>query len=96
MSKRTRRQQRKEAGVTWRQERLRGLQTKSGDHYIRFTPNFGFSIPWSKSPRGYRRRIRYARHHGLQMVEWRTCRWFVSKQILGKSTVNGELYTNGG
>ena len=86
------RQQRKDAGITWRQERVRlvGTQKGRGDFYLRFTPNFGFSIPWFKNG-NRRRRIRYARHHGLQMVEWRRPRWYVTKQILGKSTVKGEL-----
>jgi hypothetical protein len=90
------RQQRKEAGITWRQQRIRMLKLdKRGDNYIRFTPNFGFSIPFLPKG-GHRRRLRFARHHGLQIVEWRRPRWFVAKQILGTSKVKGELFTNGG
>lgn len=55
--------------------------------YVRIAPNFGFSVPWFGG-----RRIRYARHHGLQLVKWVGRRWYVQKQVLGKSRVNGERY----
>jgi len=61
------------------------------DTYIRFTPDIGFAIAWF--PRaGKRRRIRAAKHHGLQMTEWRGARWVVVRQVLGRSTVNGESF----
>lgn len=53
--------------------------------YIRFAPNFGFGIPWFGG-----KRIRFARHHGLQLVKWIGHRWYVEKQILGRSSVRGE------
>jgi hypothetical protein len=77
----------------WRAAKVRAI---GRDTYIRFTPSFGFSFPWGK-----RRRIRYAAHHGLQLVEWRegvdaegfpTGRWVVARQLLGRSTVKGERY----
>lgn len=74
----------------WKKERIRMFER--GDFYIRFTPNFGFSIPWFKGPNGRRRRLRFALHHGLQIVEWRAVRWMVAKQVLGKSKVIGEQY----
>jgi len=59
-------------------------------NYIRYTPDFGFSHSWPKNKRtGFRRRIRYAKHHGCQIVEWRKNRWVVTKQVLGKSKVIG-------
>ena len=61
-----------------------------GSNYIRFTPDVGFSLglPW-KSKRGFKQRIRFANHHGVQIVEWRSSRWVVTKQLLGKSKVIG-------
>lgn len=60
------------------------------DTYIRFTPSFGFGVPWFPW-KGLRRRLRYARHHGLQLVVWNNVgRWVVSKQVFGQSTVKGE------
>lgn len=59
--------------------------------YVRITPNVGFAIPWFG-----RRRLRFARHHGLQLVEWRGERWMVTKQLLGHSSVRGERFVTGG
>ena len=59
--------------------------------YVRITPFFGFAIPWTRG-----RRLRYARPHGLQLVEWRSNgRWVVSRQLLGTSTVRGEAILPG-
>lgn len=77
----------------WRDAKVRAI---GRDTYIRFTPSFGFSFP-----RGKGQRVRYARHHGLQIVEWREGRdangdpigrWVVARQLLGRSTVKGEAY----
>jgi hypothetical protein len=73
----------------WRAEKVRLIERN--DTYIRFTPNFGFSFPWFRNGQ-FRRRVRFALHHGLQIVEWRHSRWFVSKQVLGKSKVKYELF----
>lgn len=73
----------------WRKARVRVIGTDS--FYLRYTPDIGASIPWFKNKKtGYRRRIRIAAHHGVQMVEWRGARWVVSKQLLGSSSVKGE------
>lgn len=69
----------------WRLARVRAISW--GNSYIRFTPNFGFGVPWFGG-----RRLRYARHHGLQIVCWRGERWAVQRQVLGHSTVKGEKY----
>ncbi len=59
-------------------------------NYIRYTPDFGFSHSWFKNRKtGFRRRIRYAKHHGCQIVEWRVNRWVITKQVFGKSKVIG-------
>jgi hypothetical protein len=77
--------------------RLAKVRLIGKDTYIRFTPNFGFSVPWFKNRKnGRRRRIRWARHHGLQLMEWNNVgRWIVAKQILGHSTVRGESFLPG-
>ena len=78
----------------WRAAKVRAI---GRDTYIRFTPSFGFSFPWGKG-----QRVRYAAHHGLQLVQWRrgvdaegmpVGRWVVARQVLGRSTVKGERYT---
>lgn len=56
-------------------------------YHITFTPKLGFSLPWfGKS------RIRWAPHHGLQLVESNGHRWVVRKQVLGTSSL-GETPT---
>lgn len=70
----------------WRRERVRCWEPTER-FYIRITPNFGFSIPWFGG-----KRIRYARHHGLQLVKWVGHRYYVEKQLLGRSRVRGEEY----
>lgn len=66
------------------------------DWYVKFTPNFGFALRLKNG-----KRIRYAFHHGLQLVRWFESinakgesigRWIVEKQYLGKSRVKGEVY----
>ena len=75
----------------WRKARVR--LWGHGDTYIRFAPDFGFAVRWfNNRSNGRRQRIRVARHHGVQMVEWRGARWVVTKQIMGKSTVNKECF----
>jgi len=74
----------------WRKARVRLIQwggTPNYPYYVRFTPNFGISIPWFRG-----RRIRFAWHHGLQLVRWVNVRWYVEKQVWGKSTVKGEQF----
>jgi len=61
-----------------------------GDCYVRLTPNLGLSLPW------FGRRLRWAPHHGLQLVVWRGNRWVVSRQVLGTSRVQGEVRERGG
>lgn len=90
------------AWLAWIQSegwRLTKVRAFGQDNYIRLTPNFGFSIPWFRGTR-----IRFARHHGLQLVKWvggqnsagePIGRWYVKKQVLGKSTVRGERYLKG-
>ncbi len=58
-------------------------------NYIRYTPDFGFSHSWPRSKKGFKRRIRYAKHHGCQIVEWRTSRWVITRQVFGQSKVIG-------
>lgn len=62
-----------------------------GANYIRYTPTFGFAFAIRKGDNKLRRRIRFAPHHGLQIVEWRGARWVVTRQILGSSRVKGEI-----
>ncbi len=84
----------------WRKERVRAwapfLNEKRGDgpdqpfwtrFYIRFTPNFGLGLPWFG-----RSRLRIAWHHGVQWVTWRHDRWYVQRQVIGRSRVRGENY----
>lgn len=85
----------------WWKARVRtfGPGAKSPDGwYVRLTPNLGFSLPWFGG-----RRLRWAPHHGLQLVEWSagvtargepTGRWIVTRQVLGRSTVKGERYAS--
>jgi hypothetical protein len=74
----------------WRKARVRLIG--HGPTYLRYTPDIGASIPWFKSrTTGRKRRIRIAVHHGVQMVEWRGARWVVAKQVLGSSSVTGEV-----
>lgn len=68
----------------WRRAKVRAL----GRHnYVRFTPDFGFAVSLAGG-----RRVRFAWHHGLQLVRWHRNRWIVERQLLGKSTVKGERY----
>lgn len=90
---------RKRVGGWWR-ARVRAIgpgRHKPDRWYVRFTPSFGFSLPWL----GTGRRLRFARHHGLQVVVWKSGkdqagvpwgRWYVVKQLLGRSTVKGERF----
>lgn len=70
----------------WKLARVRALSLSSF-FYIRFTPNFGFGFPLGRS-----RRLRFAAHHGLQLVVWRGERWVVGRQLFGRSTVRGERH----
>lgn len=70
----------------WRKARVR-LWEPTARFYIRITPNFGLSLPWFGG-----RRIRIAWHHGIQIVKWVGDRWYVQKQVLGRSRVKGENY----
>ena len=78
----------------WRKAKVRCW---GRDTYIRFTPDIGFAIAWfpmratATKPKR-RRRIRAAKHHGLQMTEWRGARWVVIRQIAGRSTVKKEAF----
>lgn len=74
--------------LAWRRAKVRVI---GKDTYIRFTPNFGFSFPLLKRG-GKRRRVRYARHHGLQITMWYGARWVVTNQLIGKSTVKKESF----
>ena len=80
--------------LAWRRAKVRCW---GRDTYIRFTPSLGFGIAWfptratATKPRR-RRRIRAAKHHGLQITEWRGARWVVVRQVLGRSTVNKESF----
>lgn len=87
----------------WRKERVRAIgpgREVPNAWYVRFTPNFGCAFRWFG-----RARIRYARHHGLQIVRWYGGtddngvpwgRWKVARQLLGKSRVRGEHYVTPG
>lgn len=88
----------------WKRQGVRGIGPgihKPGAHwYIRITPNFGIALPWFGG-----RRIRFAFHHGVQIVAWRSGyddngvpwgRWFVVKQLFGVSKVKGERYLTEG
>lgn len=74
----------------WRQKGPRGIgpgMKNPTGWYIKIAPNFGISIPWFGGAR-----LRIAWHHGIQLVKWVGGRWYVTKQILGKSKVKGERY----
>lgn len=74
----------------WWKARVRGFgpgRRSPLGWYVRITPSLGFAIPWTKG-----RRIRWARHHGLQLVELRGERWVVARQLFGRSSVKGEVY----
>lgn len=82
----------------WWLDRVRGFgpgRHQPDGWYIRLTPSLGFSFPWKG------RRVRWAPHHGLQLVEWRwgrdtlgevVGRWVVARQLYGRSSVKGERY----
>ncbi len=54
--------------LLWKRVRIRLI--KHGDNYLRFTPNFGFGIPWFKMRQTKRtRRMRVAWHHGVQIID---------------------------
>ncbi len=55
--------------------------------YFRWAPNFGFACRWFGG-----RRVRWAKHHGLQTVKWVNTRWYVDRQIAGRSRVKGEQH----
>ena len=80
----------------WRRGRVRILQwggPPTYATYIRFTPSLGLGVHWFKGkspPRA--RRLRVARHHGIQMVEWYGARWVVTKQLFGASRVVKESF----
>jgi hypothetical protein len=63
-------------------------------YHITITPRLGFAVPWKKTPDGTRERIRWAPHHGLQIVTWTGYRWVVRRQLLGSSKVKFEMYTD--
>lgn len=54
-------------------------------YHITLTPRLGFSIPWFG---GGTKRLRWAPHHGVQVVEWTGTRWVVRKQVFGRSKVS--------
>jgi hypothetical protein len=87
----------------WRRSGVRGfgpgMHTTGLEWYVRITPNLGAAIPWLGG-----RRLRIAWHHGVQIVRWYGGldgtgtpfgRWFVEKQVLGRSRVRGERYRDG-
>lgn len=80
----------------WRQEGgVRGIgpgiKGTANEWYIKWAPNFGASLPWFGG-----RRIRIAKHHGVQIVRWlQSGRWVVARQLLGRSTVKGEIFDAG-
>lgn len=75
----------------WRMERVRLVEF--ANWYFRWTPSFGIGTPWFRSKRLHRpQRLRMAKHHGVQVTEWRGARWVVVKQLLGCSTVIGESF----
>lgn len=57
-----------------------------GRFYFRLTPNWGLGLPWFGG-----KRIRIAWHHGVQIVEWMTDRWYIRRQVLGRNKVTGGL-----
>jgi len=71
----------------WWISRIRMIER--GRWYFRLTPSLGIGMPWLKD-RGRPTRLRIAKHHGIQRVTWYGARWVVTKQLLGRSTVNGE------
>lgn len=75
----------------WRKDKVRVFESKSRDNYFRYTPTIGFAFVIRNGSTGKRRRIRFAPHHGVQIVEWRGARWVVTKQLLGSSRVKGEI-----
>lgn len=70
--------------IRWWSSRVRVI---GRDTYIRFAPNLGFAFSIGKG-----QRIRWARHHGLQLVTWRSNAWIVSRQLAGRSRVKGERH----
>lgn len=80
----------------WRLTRVRFLFQWGGapdyPFYIRLTPNFGIGMRWFRSD-GKKRRLRIAKHHGVQITSWYGARWVVTKQLFGRSTVIGESMT---
>lgn len=78
----------------WKLARVRAIESRRRNFYVRFTPNVGFCVPWF-SYEGKPRRVRWSFHHGLQIVLWRGARWTVQKQILGKSKVKKESFEHG-
>jgi hypothetical protein len=76
--------------LAWRHAKVRLLEFRNG--YIRFTPMLGIGMPWFRDSTKRPRRLRVAKHHGFQIVTWYGARWVVTKQLLGKSTVNKEAF----
>jgi len=89
----------------WRKAKVRFLfQFGRAPHYpfyVRYAPSWGFGIPWPSrwaeakevvywGQSSVPRRLRAAKHHGVQIVEWRGARWVVTRQLLGKSRVTKE------
>lgn len=79
---------RREAGVRGFGPGIRHENKESW--YVKYAPNFGFAFRLGKG-----RRVRFALHHGLQVVVWRTNRWVVTKQLFGKSKVKNEMFARG-
>ena len=81
-----------EAIRAWRRAKPRQLKWGGAPHYpwyIRICGNFGAGCPLPES-KGRPRRLRLAKHHGLQIVTWQGARWVVTRQLAGHSTVNKE------
>jgi len=76
----------------WRKSCVRGVgpgMRSPRGWYIKWTPQWGACINWFGGSR-----LRIALHHGVQLVVWRGERWVVDKQILGRSRVISERYSN--
>lgn len=68
--------------ASWRNARVRAWGRNT---YIRVTPNFGFGLSIGRTVR-----VRFSWYHGLQMVRLIRGRWYIWRQLLGRSKVKGE------
>ncbi len=80
---------------SWRKERVRLIEwgrAPGRAWYIRWSPSWGLGFPWFRVRKPRPGRIRVAKHHGVQLTEWRGARWVVIRQLLGNSTVKKECF----